>query len=156
MKLYTHICIHSAIDYKVLTGIYKYFTLEAIFVLSHLWSIGYSLVDTCLFSQCLWSFKSYSLIFLYLEAIFFSFHIYDHLRITCLVDIFVFGNAHEVLHHIHKYFKFCNHICSFTSLIVPIFLAWHTFFSFMPITFEIVHTCLSIHNAYAFEISCDN
>ena len=28
-------------------------------------------------------------------------------------------------------------------------------FSFMPITFENVHTCISIHNTYAYEMSSD-
>ena len=76
-------------------------------------------------------------------------HIYDHLCIPCLADIFVFGNAYDMfmLSHFHKCF----------NLVVMIVLSFlfgrHTSFSFFaPITFEKGHACVSRHNANAYKL----
>ena len=38
------------------------------------------------------------------------FHIYDHLCILCLPDIFLFKNTYGTLSDIHKYFTFGTHL----------------------------------------------
>ena len=65
--------------------------------------------------------------------------------------------AYEVLSNSNKYFTFGNQIWSFTSITTYVFFIWKTdFFSFMPITFEVVHTRGSIQNTYAYEMLSDN
>ena len=57
------------------------------------------------------------------------FHIYDYLSIPGITVIFLFINAYEGSIDSHKYFKFSNHICSFTSMTTDIFLCGrHMFF----------------------------
>ena len=79
------------------------------------------------------------------------FHSYDHLGIPCLASVFVLANANEILsdtnitntlHWVAKYLFFI-------SITTYVFLVWYTytFSSFMPICFETVQTCESIHYA---------
>ena len=57
--------------------------------------------------------------------------------------------TYEVLSNYYKYFLaiLASHICSFTFMTVCVFFVGQTYFcfvfsSFMPITFEVVHTCI--------------
>ena len=95
------------------------------------------------------------------------FHIFGHLYIPYMEDVFVFflfmpiafeivcscvsiqnTNAYEILSYSHKFFTFSSHICSFTfwSFKYSLF-GRHIFLSFLPIIFEIMHAFVFIHNA---------
>ena len=78
----------------------------------------------------------------YLQAIF-VLHIYDSFCIPCLADLFA---------AIHKYFTFGSLICFLTSATTSVFLVGlHISFSlFMPVTFEIIFTCVSLQNTNAY------
>ena len=71
--------------------------------------------------------------------------------------IFAFPNDYEVIIRSQIYYicppclflPICDH---FISCLADIFVFPH----FMPITFEIVHTCVSIHIVNTYEVLCDN
>ena len=58
------------------------------------------------------------------------------------------ADAYEVFNLIHKYFTFGNHSCSFTYMTtLDSFFGTHiSFYLFMPISYEILHTCVYIQN----------
>ena len=58
----------------------------------------------------------------------------------------------------HMDYAFDNHIYSFSSMTTYAFPVWQTYFfpSFMPITFEIIHKCVSIQNTNAHEVLNDS
>ena len=171
--------------------------LASIFVLSHLWSLKYSLFGSHIsFCNYLWHLKWYSQIF-YIWQWYLSFYMYDYLNIPYFIVLFIFANTYEVLSYIHKYFILGNYISSLTSIITSVFLVWEAFlflqilwsinwlsqifcicqpylflhiynylyilcladmfvFSPLSITFETVHTSVSIHNANAYKVLRDN
>ena len=51
-------------------------------------------------------------------------------------------NAYEVLSTSHKYYTSDNHMYCFASRITNVLLFGRHVFSFMPVTFEIGHTCI--------------
>ena len=81
------------------------------------------------------------------------FHIYDHLEIHCLVDIFVFPylyhyllktvhmcryahvHVYEVLSDSHEYFTFNSHTCSFTYTYI------HTWWTYICMQ-AYIHECV--------------
>ena len=77
----------------------------------------------------------------------------DYSSIYGAIVIFVFAKPYEVLSDSHNYFILA------AILVLPhlwplmnSFLDTYLFFSCMPITFEILHKCMSIHNTNAFDV----
>ena len=141
--------------------------LATIFILPHQWQLILCLADIFLFSfnkfwncthMCIytkylysWSLKWWALYIFpsYLWALKYS--LFGGL--IC----FFFGNAYEFFTAIHKYFTFGNHTLSFTFMTTYVIFVWQTYsiFIFMPVTFEFVHTCVSIQNTNAHEVLSD-
>ena len=73
-------------------------------------------------------------------------------------NIFSVANAYEVLTAIHKYFTLAVTSVLLTFMTTSVFPAkWTYFFSLsMPLTFEIMHTCISIQNTNVNEVLIDN
>ena len=106
-------------------------------------------MHVCIYTQCQYLYQILTMCkskIIYIWHPYLSPHIYDPLNIPCLAVIFVLKNAYKVLSDIHKYFTFGSHIFFFhiyDHLCIP---CLEDFFSFVPVTFEIVHTCVSINN----------
>ena len=65
----------------------------------------------------------------------------------------------ELSSNMHMCYEFGNYIYSSSSMTTCIFLVWQTYFVFfslfMPMTFEILHTCISIQNTNDHEVLDD-
>ena len=64
----------------------------------------------------------------------------------------------ELNSNIHMYYGFGNHIYFISSMTIYVFFVWKTYFFslFMPVTFEIGQTCISVQNTYINEVRGDS
>ena len=69
----------------------------------------------------------------------------------CFSVIFIFANAYEVLSDTHILYLAAIFVLSYVGPFMDSLVEGICFFSFMPITFEIVDTCVSIQNTNAYK-----
>ena len=102
------------------------------------------LVDIFVFVNAYESFTAIDKYFIFCHHICFFFQIYDPLCIPYSEDIFVYTNAYEVFTTIEKHFTLATYLFFhiYDHSWIPCLADIFHFSLFMPISFEIVNTCV--------------